>query len=169
MIQPQTSKNHAFKFIFKKSFSLYPLDNLERKFKNEFIYFTLESIQSCSISMRVEFNRDNNILSTEKSKDADLEEGMESPLYFSIPPPMTKEVPPNDRVLKYVRHMPVWKKDAQVEWCKRKEKREIRKKMALRKKNIMMKESIKKNIFYLHRWEYITKVSKFVILNINGK
>lgn len=39
-------KNCNFKFHKKKSFCLYPLVNLERKFKNEYIYIALESLRS---------------------------------------------------------------------------------------------------------------------------
>ena len=67
-----SKKNHTFKFINKKTFNLYPLDSLERKFKSEHIYFSLESIYGCSVTMKVEFSREQKQLVTpEKQAEAE--------------------------------------------------------------------------------------------------
>jgi hypothetical protein len=67
--------------------------------------------------------------------------------------------PPNDRVKDYIKQMPVWKTLTQQDWNKNKMLREIRLKKTLQRKNMMMKQNIKKNVFYLHRWQYIGSVS----------
>ena len=55
--------------------------------------------------------------------------------------------------------MAVWKRVAQKDWWEKKRLREFRLKTVMKKKNNIFKQNIKKNVFYLHRWEYINEVS----------
>jgi hypothetical protein len=67
--------------------------------------------------------------------------------------------PPNDRVKDYIKRMSVWKTLAQQDWNEKKILREIRLKKTLQRKKMMVKQNIKKNVFYIHRWKYIGSVS----------
>lgn len=89
---------------------------MERKFKNEYIYFALESIRSCFVNIKVEFfqnrpkNPNNNNLNTNENQheEQDLEDF--SPMRYSgILKEPDEIVPQTDKIDKYVQQMSNWK------------------------------------------------------------
>lgn len=140
-----SKKNYTFKFHNKKVFNLYPLDNLERKFKNEHIYFALESIRGCSINMKVEFSADKPEPSAKKKTE--IEKGVESPHYYcgfgDRYDDAEQDAPKTDRIQKYVKQMGVWKRLTQREKSQKKQIHEERLRKAIKKKQLLVKEDIK--------------------------
>jgi hypothetical protein len=102
--------------------------------------------------MKVDFNQQEK-LNADKEQSKEISNECPAVTFSPI------ERPPNDKVKKYIKQMAVWKRLAQKDFKERKQIHEIRLKTALKKKNNIFKQNIKKNVFYLHRWEYITEVS----------
>ena len=150
-----------------KTFNLYPLDNLDRKFKSEYIYFALESIYDCSITMRVEFTSETQVQGKDKDKEQEDEEGFDSPKYYSFSSP-EKKTRQDDKIKSYIERMANWKKTTVKEFKVKKQMREERIKKTLERKDKIVEENIKKKIFYLQRWEYVhififTKLKFFLL------
>ena len=159
-------KNCNFKYYKKKVFSLYPLNSLERKFKNEYIYFALESFKSCSVNIKVDFMDEKpkprkrtytNAVDKDDLEDAEFEDP-NSPIKDTvILKDVVDEPPQTDKIDKYVQQMTIWKRLSEKDKRERASLYKERRKKALSKKRELTFESIKQNIFYLNRWEYINK------------
>jgi len=150
-----SKKSYVFKFFNKKNFNLYPLNSLERKFKSDYIYFALESINGCSLKMRVEFSSEKQ--EQDLNKDLNMEEGFDSPFHvsqfsvnFNLEGP---EPPQTDKIKEYINNMKVWKQVTNKQRTEKQVLRDRRIQSVLRKKKVIFKQDLKKHIVYLNKWE----------------
>ena len=104
-------KNHTFKFIQKKNFMLWPLNNLERVFKAENIYFAFEANRDCSIKIKVNFGHEQRESNKEKQADSDQGNTQDNTILISSFFKRTEDKPPQTDIIdRYIQQMGVWKR-----------------------------------------------------------
>lgn len=131
-------------------------------FKNENIYFALESIRECSLSIKVEFGHE---VKSGKDKDAaELDAGpsvQENVIIINSAFKASKEEPPKtDKIDRYVAQFNLWPTIVQQQRETQRHLNEERRRKAIIRKKKQQNQQHIKNIFYLHRWKYIIEVGR---------
>ena len=104
-------KSHTFKFIQKKNFMIWPLNNLERIFKTENIYFAFEAVRDCSIQIKVDFGPEQREISKTKQIDPDQSPAQINAALISSLIAKTEDKPPQTDIIdRYIQQMGVWKR-----------------------------------------------------------